>query len=95
MLKYLRTIAIAEGTSFILFGITMPLKYQFDILMPNKIVGWMHGLLFILYIVAMIYAARRYNWPIKTILIALAASLIPFAPFYVERRLLTAEAAKS
>jgi integral membrane protein len=89
MIKYLKSIAIAEGISFIAFAFTMPLKYGYDILLPNKIVGWLHGLLFIVYIASMIWGARKYNWPLKNIFIALAASLIPFAPFYVERKIIT------
>ena len=94
MTKYLRTIALAEGTSFIAFAVTMPLKYGYDILLPNKIVGWVHGLLFILYIVAMFIAYRKFNWSLSKLFIALAASLIPFAPFYVERKLMYPEASE-
>lgn len=89
MTKYLKTIAIAEGSSFIAFAITMPLKYGYDIFLPNKIVGWIHGLLFILYIAAMFVAYRKYNWNFSKLFIVLAASLIPFAPFYVERKMLS------
>ena len=42
---------ITEGVSFIiLLCIAMPLKYFFDLPMAVKIVGWLHGILFIAFI---------------------------------------------
>jgi len=41
----LRIIAIAEGISYLLFAITMPLKYVLEITAPNFYVGAAHGLL--------------------------------------------------
>ncbi|QTN37814.1 DUF3817 domain-containing protein [Cryomorphaceae bacterium] len=86
--KTISTIAIAEAISYITFAITMPLKYGLDIYWPNKIVGWAHGGLFILYIVAMLIGWRRYGWTMGQTFLALAASLIPFAPFWVEKRII-------
>lgn len=91
-IKTISTIAIAEGISYITFAITMPLKYGFDILWPNKIVGWVHGALFILYIYAMWVGSRKYQWTRMNTLIALAASLIPFLPFWVEKRIIRKDA---
>ena len=86
--RNLRQIAIAEGISFIAFAVTMPLKYGLEIYWPNKIVGWMHGLLFMLYWALMILAAFHYRWSWKQSLIILLSSMIPFAPFWVDRRYL-------
>lgn len=47
LLKSFRYTAILEGISYLLFGLTMPLKYMYDILEPNFYVGMAHGLLFI------------------------------------------------
>jgi len=43
----LRYVAWSEGISFLLFGISMPLKYHFNIPEPNYVIGMAHGLLFI------------------------------------------------
>jgi len=52
-----------------------------------KYTGWAHGVLFMLYVVTVIMCAMEYKWKIgKTILVFLA-SLLPFAPFYVDKRL--------
>lgn len=86
--KTIHTIAIAEAISYITFAITMPLKYGLEIYWPNKIVGWAHGALFILYIAAMFIAWRKFGWTLKQAFLALAASLIPFAPFWVDKHLI-------
>ena len=51
----LRLLALAEGISFLLLlFVTMPLKYVFDYPEPNRVVGLIHGLLFVLYVLAVI-----------------------------------------
>lgn len=87
-LQLIRKVAIAEGISYLAFAVTMPLKYGFDIFWPNKIIGWAHGALFILYWIGMLWAWRKLRWSLGTLALALLASLIPFAPFYVDRKLL-------
>ncbi len=87
MIKGFKTVAILEGISYLLFGLTMPLKYMYDMPMPNKIVGYAHGFLFIAYIMMAIGLFQTAKYEIKEKLIILAASLIPFATFYVERKM--------
>jgi integral membrane protein len=90
MINTLRFFAIAEGISYLAFAVTMPLKYGLDILWPNKIVGWIHGGLFMVYIVLMTIGAFKYRWELWRWFVVMAASLIPFAPFYVEKKYVTA-----
>ncbi|MDF9797634.1 integral membrane protein [Catalinimonas alkaloidigena] len=89
LIGQLRTAAILEGISYLLLlGITMPLKYLADMPEPNMIVGYAHGLLFIWYVGLVVLVAYRYRWNFKSTAIALAASLIPAATFYVEAKML-------
>jgi integral membrane protein len=91
-IKQLKIAAIAEGISYLLLlGVTMPLKYLMDMPEPNLLVGYVHGLLFIWYIALVFTVAFRYRWPVFSTLIALAASLFPFATFYVEAKMLRDE----
>ena len=54
-----RIIALAEGISFlVLLGIAMPLKYAAGNPEPVRIVGWIHGGLFVLYLIAVVRAAH-------------------------------------
>ena len=91
-LGQLRLLAILEGISYLLLIPTMVLKYGFEIGLPNMIVGSIHGLLFILYCVWVIYYAIKKKWSLMKTLICLAASLLPFATFIVDQRILKMEA---
>jgi integral membrane protein len=85
-------IAFIEGVStIILFFIAMPLKYIPAINWPLgvKYVGWAHGVLFIAYILLLVSCWYFYKWNIKRFAVFFIASLIPFAPFWVERKLKT------
>lgn len=82
-----RTIAFLEGCSFILFGITMPLKYMLGIPKPNYFVGMVHGLLFITYVLLLALVSMQNKWSIKKIALSFLASLIPFGTFYADKKL--------
>ena len=83
----LRIIAFLEGCSFLLLGITMILKYKFDMPQPNYIVGMLHGVLFIIYIILVLQVAYIKKWKIITIFWAFLASLIPFGTFYADKKI--------
>lgn len=83
-LSTLRLLSLLEGISYIAFAITMPLKYAFDILLPNKIMGYAHGFLFLAYCLFVLLVGLKFKWSIKTILISGIASLIPFATFWAD-----------
>jgi integral membrane protein len=89
MLTLFRATAILEGISYLaLFAVTMPLKYWADIPMPNKYVGYAHGVLFIGYIILAFIFWRMKKWGCKKGFILLLASLLPFATFYVDKKYL-------
>lgn len=62
----------------------MPLKYIVGLPQMVQIVGWDHGLLFILFVGAVAHTALTIRWPSKRILGALAASVIPFGTFVLD-----------
>ncbi|MEN9962925.1 MAG: hypothetical protein RL582_20 [Bacteroidota bacterium] len=83
-----RIVALAEGISFlILLGIAMPLKYAFDFPKAVQIVGMLHGVLFVSFILlawaAMAAMEKSYLWLLK----AFALSIIPFGTFVLDRDL--------
>lgn len=84
-----RIIAFTEGVSFLLIlFITMPLKYIWDIPGPNKIIGMAHGVLFILYVMAVFQLKVSYAWQKRKMTLALLGSIVPFGTFYVTAKLL-------
>ena len=89
MLKLFRITAILEGISYLLiFGLTMPLKYWAEIGGPNKVVGMVHGILFILFVILAGIVCWVKKWSIKRFLIFFIASLLPFGTFYADKKYL-------
>lgn len=87
-LSIFKKVAIAEGVSYLaLLLIAMPLKYFAGMPLAVKYTGWAHGLLFVLYVIFVIMCAMEYKWKLGKIILVFLASLLPFAPFIVEKRL--------
>jgi integral membrane protein len=82
-----RILAFTEGLSFIfILFITMPLKYMLNIPEPNMVIGMAHGILFLLYILAVIDLKIRKEWTIGLTFKSLLASIVPFGTFYMENK---------
>jgi len=83
-----RAISLVEGTSFlVLLLVGMPLKYMAGMPTPNMIIGWVHGLLFILYLVMLGFVSADRQWPLKRSALALIAAVVPLGPFVFDRSL--------
>lgn len=54
-----------------------------------QIMGPLHGVLFVFYVLAALDVRPRLGWSVGTTAKVLIASVIPFAPFFVERWLRT------
>ncbi|TDF99737.1 DUF3817 domain-containing protein [Paenibacillus piri] len=83
-----RMVGLYEGISFlVLLCIAMPLKYYADIPQAVKIVGMLHGVLFIMYLLALVHVTIVKRWSIIRVIGALIASLLPFGTFVLDARL--------
>lgn len=87
-LGQLQLLAILEGISYISFAITMPLKYMYEIKGPNKIIGGIHGALFIAYVIWVFLNHFEKKWQLKKTGLLLLASIVPFMTFWAEKKLL-------
>ncbi len=91
----LRVIAFIEGVSFLLLlGVAMPLKYFAGLPATVKIAGWIHGVLFMLYLFAVAEVTIRRRLSLVLAFGALVASLIPFGTFALDARLRREERAE-
>ncbi len=84
----LRLIGIIEGLSFLLLMmIAMPKKYFFGD--PTWVThsGRIPGLLWVVFCFALLDAKVKEGWTIKQALIPFIASMLPFGPFLVDRRI--------
>ena len=84
----LRLVSLAEGVSYVvLLGIAMPLKYGANMPGAVKIVGAIHGALFVVFCVALLRAMLGARWPISRAALVFVASLVPLAAFWMDRRI--------
>lgn len=86
--KRFRLIANIEGWSYIiLLFIAMPLKYLADLPMAVRIVGMLHGVLFVGFCIFLAEMVLRFRWGLLKTLLVFLSSLIPFGTFYMDRQL--------
>tara|TARA_R110002096_G_scaffold139504_9_gene293865 strand:- start:1832 stop:2143 length:312 start_codon:yes stop_codon:yes gene_type:complete len=95
MIDRLRLSSILDGISYlILLGIAMPLNYLADLPMAVRIVGSIHGFLFValcLFLFLSLVTRRlSFGWCVIVFLCA----LMPLAPFLLDRRLKAAASAR-
>ncbi len=91
-----KLLAHAEGISFLLIlFITMPLKYGLEIGLPNKIVGMLHGILFISYFIGTLFMKFKYEWKAAKTGFALLSSVIPFGTFLFVRKYYSSSSAQN
>lgn len=92
LVKQWRVVGFAEGLSYLLLlFVAMPLKSLGGLPSAVRVAGSVHGVLFLLYIVAVVRAGRDRRWPVETWAESLAASVFPFGPFLLDRKLRRAE----
>ena len=88
LLKRFGQIAVYEGLSYlILLFIAMPLKYWADYPAAVRIVGSAHGFLFVLYVILLLLCWRKQKWSFERAALFFFASLIPFATFWVDKKI--------
>lgn len=87
-LGQLRALAFVEGISFLLIlGVTMPLKYLYEMPGPNKIIGMIHGVLFIAYCYWLWEVGKEKKWSMMTNFWGFIASLLPFGTFVADAKI--------
>lgn len=91
MKKIFRIVSVLEGVSYLLLlFIATPIKYWGGNDAFVKLLGMPHGILFMAYVVLGFYLKSQMEWKSKTFLIILAASVIPFGTFYIDKKYLRA-----
>jgi integral membrane protein len=87
-IEHLRIAGKIEGVSYLLLlGVAMPLKYFAGLPLAVKITGWAHGLLFVVFVSVLVLAMLRARLSVAHAGLAFIASLLPFGPFVIDRRL--------
>lgn len=83
-----RFIGNVEGTSYlVLLLIAMPLKYWADMPLAVTIVGALHGLLFTLYLFALLHVWVVKRWSFLRVLTAFLVAFIPIGTYVLDAKL--------
>jgi len=86
--SFLRSVGLLEAISYlILLFVAMPLKYAWGMPVAVKIVGSVHGGLFVLFCIALWRVLMHTGWPFSRAVLVFFASLLPFVPFFIDRRM--------
>jgi len=87
--KILRWAALFEGSSLLLLlGVAMPLKYYMGIPEAVKIIGPLHGILFLAFLVLLFSHALKGELSFVKTITGFFASFIPFGTFIFKAKAL-------
>ncbi|MFD0364226.1 DUF3817 domain-containing protein [Nocardia sp. GCM10030253] len=83
--KRFRFIAVLEAISWAFLIVGMVFKRLPEpVLWPVKVFGMTHGIIFVLFVIIAIVAARELGWTVKTTVLALLSSIPPFCTVLFE-----------
>ncbi|MEO0415003.1 MAG: DUF3817 domain-containing protein [Verrucomicrobiota bacterium] len=90
MIATLRTLSILDALSYlVLLFVAMPLKYLAEIPIAVSITGLIHGILFVGLCLMLLVVLILRKLPFLWCLITFICSVIPFAPFFLDKKLKT------
>lgn len=74
-----RILSAIEGLSLVaLLFIAMPLRHYFDLYMAVRVVGMIHGILWLVYLVGTLAVSHKAKWSVLLWIFSLIVSVIPF-----------------
>lgn len=85
-LRRLRLVSAPEAVSFLLLIVCSVLKRTTDF-NAVPVMGMVHGLLFVLYVLFWLDAWNRTKWDLKTAALYFILSVLPAGGFFAERKL--------
>ncbi|MCZ0209132.1 DUF3817 domain-containing protein [Streptomyces sp. UMAF16] len=85
-LRRLRLVSAPEAVSFLILLVCSVLKRTTDF-DAVPVMGAIHGVLFVLYVIFWADAWNRAKWPLKTAALYFVLSVLPTGGFFAERKL--------
>ena len=87
-LRLLRIVAVVEATSFLALLVASYLKHTGEGETGVQILGPIHGLLFLTYVVLALVVRDAAGWSARTTVLVLIGSVLPFGGYVVDWKLL-------
>ena len=88
MKKALKIVAVLEAASFLVLLVATAVKYAADNEAGVKVMGPVHGGLFVIYVFLTIIVAADEKWRLKRTLLTLLCAVIPLGGFIADRKLI-------
>ena len=88
MKKALRIVAVLEAVSFLVLLTATVVKYTADAEGGVKLMGPIHGTLFLVYVLLVALVAADERWRLKRTVLTLLCAVIPFGGFIADRKLI-------
>ncbi|MEW2287008.1 DUF3817 domain-containing protein [Streptomyces sp. NPDC047841] len=85
-LRRLRLVSAPEAVSFLILLLCSVLKRTTDF-NAVPVMGAVHGVLFVLYVIFWADAWNRAKWPLRTAALYFVLSVLPTGGFFAERKL--------
>jgi integral membrane protein len=86
-IRVFKMVALAEAASYLVLLAAAVVKRTNDFDTMVKVVGPVHGLLFLAYLALALYVRERAGWSGWTTVMVVVASVLPLGGLVVERRL--------
>ena len=83
-LKTFRVVALAEATSFLLLLVAAVLKRTADAEILVTILGPIHGILFVAYVLIALGVRPDQGWDARTTALVLLGAVLPFGGYVVD-----------
>ena len=84
--RWFRVVALAEAISWLALIVATIVKYAASAPLGVHVLGPIHGVLFIAYVLLALEVRRRLQWDGRTLLLVLAESILPGGGFLAARR---------
>ena len=84
-IKTFRYVALAEAISFLILLAFVVVKYSADAPGGVQVMGPIHGMLFIAYVVIALAVSRPARWTTQQTICVLIGAVLPFGGFVVDR----------
>ena len=87
-IRRVRILAFIEGISLLLLLlVAMPLKYQYGNNYSVPVMGWIHGLLWIVFLFTASSVSQKRAWSDGFLILLILSSVVPFGMVLMDRKL--------
>jgi integral membrane protein len=88
--RWFRAVAVVEALSYLVLVAASIAKRLPDGVDLVPVIGPVHGVIFLVYLVLALTVREHQGWHLSTTLLVIVAAVIPLGGIYVERRLVHA-----